>query len=173
MSGKNGLVNAKYIAYMGILLALSLTLTALEGIFTPILPVGIRIGLANIAVMTALMTLGWKSSLVIVVLKSAFVLLTRGLIASIMSISGGLLALIVIILLYKLTKSSILLISICGAISHNLGQILVACIITSSIKTIYYTPVLLIAGVLAGICTGLVLKIILPAIRHILEGVKL
>ena len=53
----------KHIATMGLLVALALVLTTLEGIFTPLLPVGIRLGLANIVVMFALFSFDSKSIL--------------------------------------------------------------------------------------------------------------
>ncbi|MEG0614433.1 MAG: Gx transporter family protein [Oscillospiraceae bacterium] len=156
--------NTKYLATMGILLAVALVMTLLEGLFAGFMPMGIRIGLANVAILFALFAFGGKSAFTIVILKAIFVFLTRGVTAFGMSLCGGILAFAVTFLLFKGKKSSILLISVCGAISHNLGQIILATIITNSINTLLYAPVLIISGTIAGICTGLVLKVVLPAI---------
>ncbi len=157
----------KYIAAMGLLTAIALVLTTLEGVFTPVLPVGIRLGLANVVVMFALLSFDAKSAFIIIMLKSLFVLLTRGITAFTMSLCGGILAFAIILLLYKKTKSSLVLMSVCGAVTHNFGQLAVAAYITHSINTLLYAPVLLIAGIIAGSCTAVVIKIVMPALKKI------
>ena len=157
----------KYIATMGLLVALALALTTLEGIFTAVLPVGIRLGLANVVVMFALLALDWKSAFTIIILKALFVFLTRGVTAFGMSLCGGILAFVIMLILYKKANSSLVLMSISGAVVHNLGQLIVAVFITGSINTLFYAPLLLIAGVAAGTCTAVVIKIVMPAILKI------
>lgn len=153
-----------YIALMGLLCALAMALTALEGIFTPVLPVGVRIGLANVVVLFALLALDTRSAFGIVLIKAGFVLLTRGVTSFGMSLCGGMLALFIMLFLYKKTGASVFRMSLAGAVTHNFGQLILAVIITNSINTLFYAPVLLIAGLGAGVCTAAILRVILPAI---------
>jgi heptaprenyl diphosphate synthase len=155
---------ASYVALMGILLGIAVMLTSLESIFSSFMPNGIRIGLSNIVIMLAVISINIPSAFALVLLKALFVLLTRGVTAGGMSLCGGLLAFGVTALLYKYTKNSYVIISIFSAIAHSAGQLLLAVIITESINTLYYLPVLIIASAAAGFCTGIVLNIILPHI---------
>ena len=76
------------VALMGLLFALSVVLSFLEGTLTPLLglPPGVKLGLANVVVMYALFFLGRGSAFTLVLLKSFFVLLTRGAMAGALSL---------------------------------------------------------------------------------------
>lgn len=164
-------MKSKYIALMGLLLAVALALSSIENIFTSVLPLGIRIGLANIVIMFAVIALDTKSAFILTILKSLFVFLTRGVTAFGMSICGGILSLVVILILYKKVNPSILLLSILGAIAHNIGQLFLASLITQNISTLLYGFILIIGGFSAGICTGIVLKIIIPYAERIKDRI--
>lgn len=86
---------------MGLLFALAMALSFLESLLPalPMLPPGIRLGLSNIVTMYALFVLGPVSGYTIAVLKSLFVLLTRGAVAAAMSASGGIASVTVMLLL--------------------------------------------------------------------------
>ena len=51
---------------------------------------------------------------------------------------------------------SIVTVSVLGGVCHNIGQIVVACLVTETIQLMYYLPALIISGVIAGIVVGLV-----------------
>ena len=55
----------------------------------------------------------------------------------------------------KTEKFSIYGISIAGGVMHNVGQLLVAAYVMQTAKIIYYMPVLLVAGTLAGAAIGI------------------
>ncbi|MCI1268437.1 MAG: Gx transporter family protein [Ruminococcus sp.] len=154
------------IALSGILLALACTLSYIESIVPLPLPLGAKPGLAGIVVMFAFMKIDFPSAATITVLKSAFVLLTRGFTASIMSASGGILSLAVMLMLFRFTKSSTVMISVCGAVTHNIGQIIAAGLIMGSLSSAAtYSPILIIAGCLTGSLTGFLLSLILKSCR--------
>ncbi|MCX7657806.1 MAG: Gx transporter family protein [Oscillospiraceae bacterium] len=157
---------AKKVALDGLLAAAAIALSMLDNIFAPVLPLGVKIGLANIAVMFALLLASPSSAFSITVLKSVFVLLTRGTTAFIMSFCGGILAFLAMLFLLK-KKASLSMTSIGGAVFHNTGQLLAAAAITKSIGTLFYFPVLLIAGILCGFFTAVVVKTIFPAMQKI------
>ena len=84
MSGKS-----RKIAVCGLLGALALALTLLEGMLPPIpgLPPGARPGLSNIVTMFAAGSLGLPYALAIALIKGVFAFLTRGVTAGLMSLS--------------------------------------------------------------------------------------
>lgn len=163
-SQNNKPVNIRRIALLGMLFALAIVLSLVESMLPIPLPIpGIRLGLSNIVVMFALFNLQKRDALVIAVLKAAFVLMTRGTIAGILSLSGGLVALGVMTLLLVLMrdKTTYLLISIAGAIFHNIGQIAAASVILETALWIYL-PVLLLSGIVTGFATSIILKLTAP-----------
>ncbi len=155
---------AKRISLLGLMFALAMVLSLIEGLFPIPIPVpGIRLGLANIVVMFALIYLKRSDALVLVILKAVFVAATRGTIAGSLSLAGGLLALGVMVLLFILfkDKSTYLLISISGAVFHNLGQITAASLILETALWIYL-PVLILSGLVTGFATSILLKTTSP-----------
>jgi heptaprenyl diphosphate synthase len=156
--------DAKRLALLGLLFALAIVLSFLESLLPNPVPVpGIRLGLSNIVVMFALLNLRKRDALVIVILKAVFVLATRGAVAGLLSLSGGLLALglMALILLLSREKATYLLISISGAVFHNIGQITAASII---LRTFLwpYLPILIISGIVTGFATSILLKLTSP-----------
>lgn len=155
----------------GLLYAISIVLVTVENSFPPIfaaLP-GIKLGLSNIVTMYALFFLNERQALLLAVLKSLFVFATRGAVAGILSLSGGILSLIVMLILMFVfrEKISYLLLSIFGAIFHNLGQLAAVSLIYTNLYMWAYLPVLLFAGVVAGIATAALLKLILPVLKKL------
>ena len=163
---------ARYAAVMGLLFAAASALNMLESAFSAFLPAGIRVGLSNIVIMAAILSLNLPSALVLVLLKAVLVLLTRGVTAGAMSLCGSLAAFAVTAFLFRKTAASYVLISVLGAFSHSLGQLLAAWGILGTAAVFAYAPVLAIASVITGICTGIVLKVIFPHIKRIIPDLK-
>lgn len=149
--------NKKY-ALIIIMVTNAILISFLES-FIPIpIPVpGIKLGLANIITMIAIVFLNWQDVLLIVIIRSFVVaILTRGVMMIAFSLSGGILSAIVMWLLYqKLSRFvSIKGVSIAGAIIHNSAQLLVASVMLGQAVVLYYLPVLLISAVVTGLITG-------------------
>ena len=79
------------IAFNGLLGTLALVLSAWEGMLPPIpvLPPGAKLGLSNLVTMYAAGTVGLGPALCIAILKGLFAGITRGFVAMLMSLSGG------------------------------------------------------------------------------------
>jgi len=161
--------NNKTLAFMSIMLALIMVLSIIERMVPPLpgFPPGSNLGLANIITMYCVFFLGAKRALGLAAMKSLFVLLTRGPIAGLLSFCGGFLSLGVIILLTALfrRKISYITISVFGAVSHNIGQMLMASILMNT-SVFYYLPVLIVTGVITGVATGVALTVILPVFHR-------
>ena len=155
----------------GLIFALALILTVIENSFPPLpLPVpGVKFGLSNIAVMYALFFLSKGQAYTIAILKALFVFATRGLIAALLSLCGGLfsLTLMLVILLLFRDRVSYLVISISGAVAHNIGQFVAITFIYTGFYLLAYLPLLLVSGVIAGIITATLLRFIIPALNRL------
>lgn len=156
------------VAFTGLLAALALSFSFLEGLIPPIpvLPPGAKLGLSNIVVLYAADSLGLPAALFLACLKGGFALLTRGVTAGLLSISGGVLSALVMWLLLQKTRASLSLVGVCGALSHNAAQLCAAWLLTSA-AVVFYLPFLVLFGVLTGLLTGLVLKLTLPPLQRI------
>lgn len=156
------------VAFTGLLAALALSFSFLEGLIPPIpvLPPGAKLGLSNIVVLYAAGSLGLPTALFLACLKGGFALLTRGVTAGLLSISGGVLSALVMWLLLQKTRASLSLVGVCGALSHNAAQLCAAWLLTSA-AVVFYLPFLVLFGVLTGLLTGLVLKLTLPPLQRI------
>lgn len=160
---------AKRIALLGILFALAMVLSIVEGFIPVPVPVpGVRLGLANIVVMFALLQLGRQDALGLTLLKAGFVAVTRGAMAGALSLAGGSLAFCVMALVLALAKdkTSYLLLSVSGAVFHNIGQILMASLILRTFLWPYF-PVLLLSGIATGFATSVLLKLTAPALQRL------
>ena len=134
------------IALIGLLGALALVLGILENLLPP-LP-------------------GMPAALFIAAIKGLFAFLTRGVSAGLMSLCGGLLSTLIMGILWKKTKFTPVFIGVCGAFGHNLAQLLVALWLTG-FGALGYIPALALYSVVCGICTGLLLQVLLPLLEKL------
>lgn len=123
-----------------------------------IVPVpGLKLGLANIVTLVALMRLQVADSVTILLVRILIMSAITGITTMLFSLGGGLLALIVMWLLTYLEgrSLSVIGISMAGAAAHNLGQVSVASLVMREpLLLVTYLPPLLITGLMTGILTG-------------------
>ena len=152
--------SVKRMTVFGLLIALAFVLSYLETLiplaaasfFVP----GMKIGLANIVVMVALYTLGYKDAFVLSVVRVLLVGFTFGNTVSMMySLAGGILSYVVMAILKKMNLFSMIPVSIAGGIFHNVGQICVAMLILENAGVWFHMPVLFVSGVITGLLIGL------------------
>lgn len=158
------------IALSGLLFALAMALSFVEGtLVIPGLMPGMKLGLANIVVMYALFFMGGKQALVLDLLKALFVFLVSGWTAGFLSLCGGLFSLLVMWVLYYHfpVQPTWFIRSVCGALAHNVGQLLGASVILSSAMSLYYAPVMLVFGLIMGSLTSITLRALLPALGRL------
>lgn len=149
----------KKVAYAGMMIALAFVFgyienVAIRDVFIP----GIKIGLANIVVIVALWKFGNKMAFTVSIIRVVLSGATYGNAYSfVYSVSGGMCALILMIVLKKYTNFSVKGVSVAGAVAHNVTQLLVAVILLGN-KWLFvsYLPLLLISGVIMGLVTGLI-----------------
>ena len=157
------------LTFMSLMLGVTIVFTTLESMLPPLplAPPGIRLGLANVATMYVLFFVGKKQALTLIILKTTFVILTRGAIAGLLSAAGGVLSILAMILLMSISKkASFILLSSAGAIAFNIGQIAAASLITRTNLLLLYWPLILIFGVMLGSITGKILEIVIPYLER-------
>ncbi len=143
---------------MAVLTAVALTVFIIEAQIPLAAPVpGMKLGLANIVTVYAMFRLGPRDTLLIlaarILLGSMF---AGGFSAMLYSLAGGLMCYLVMLLLRKcLTEKQIWVASVAGAMSHCVGQILVAVLMAGTWRIAFYLPILLAAAIPAGAFTGL------------------
>lgn len=169
---QQNITSTKRLVLTALLFGTSLVLSYVEGLF-PAVPVpGVKLGLSNVIVMYALFFLSKKQAFSIAILKGVFVFAVRGPIAGLLSLTGGILSLVAMIALSRITrgKASYLISSVTGAVFHNVGQFIVVSFIYSFGEIWIYLPWLIILGVAAGVVTSILLRVILPALQR--SGLK-
>ena len=117
---------------------------------------GVKMGLANIAVIFTLYKFGIKEAVAVSLIRIILVSMLFGTpISMLYSIAGATLSLTAMFLLKKLTPLGEVAVSVTGGISHNIGQIAMASIMLGTNVVGYYLPFLLLSGTLAGIAVGI------------------
>ena len=153
-------MGTKRLVLIALLTALALALQLIERSITfPILVPGVKLGLANVISLLAILLLGLKDAFLIVILRCLLGALFGGNpISFLFSVTGGLLSTLFMGLLWKkfFKYISIINISLVGAVCHNIGQLLIASIIVKDLRIYIYLPVLLVSGLITGYITGVI-----------------
>ena len=150
-----------------LLVALAMVLSWLESMVPLSLAVpGVKLGLANLVVIFTLYKLGLRQAAIISLVRVLLVTFTFGNAFSFAySLAGAALSLLVMLLLRKTGKFSMLGVSIAGGVCHNIGQILVAMAVLRTAELMWYLPALLAAGIAAGVCIGAVGALVTDRIK--------
>ena len=164
-------------AFWGVLSALALALSWAESFLAPMLnlPMGVKPGLSNIAVMMASAVLGLPAGLAVAAGKAVFAGLTRGLTAMLLSGAGGIVSALLVGLLLKfsiqhsvpsghgsyaafsITETGI---GMLGGAAHNMVQLLAAALLMGAPGVLWAAPALLLCGTLTGAVTGTAVKLL-------------
>lgn len=143
-------------AYIGVFSALAVVLGYLENMIPlPVNIPGVRIGLSNICIITALFMLGAPSAFFVALIKALVCgTLFWGMQGAVYALFGTMLSFAVMIALRKPGVFSPVGVSALGAVFHNFGQLAALYLFTGSFSVIYYMSVLGLSGVLMGALTG-------------------
>ena len=165
-------MNQKKLANLGLFAAVAIIFGYVESLipFFAGIP-GMKLGLANLAVLFILEKYTWKEaafvSVVRILVIGIFIIgfMFGNLFSILYSLAGAALSLTVMTVMKKKSDFSILGISVAGGVSHNIGQLLIACLITMTSGLIYYAPALLISGVITGLLIGTLTNEVLKRIH--------
>lgn len=164
-------MKAKKIATYGLLVALAFIFSYIESLipFNFAVP-GMKVGLANLVVITALYSMGAKEALILSVIRIILVGFTfRDPSTLMFSLAGGLLSWFLMVICQKLKLFSMVGVSIIGGVAHNVGQIAVAIVYINNLNLVYYLPFLLVMGVVTGTLIGILGSMIVKRLKNIVK----
>lgn len=157
------------IVYLSLLSALAIVLHTIDHYLSAPLPLGVKLGLANIIALVVIDVYGAKEMFIVNFFRVVISGLITGSIMSypfFMSCGGVFLSSIVLMLLKKLTSLPMVSTSIIAAVFHNIGQIIVLSFVLSSKAFMSYIFIMLASSIPTGIFTGLVAIEILKRIKR-------
>ena len=145
----------KKLTMLAMTMAVAMVLSYIESQIPAFVAVpGVKVGLANIAVIFALYRFGFKEACLVSFVRVLVMSMLFGLGAIFYSMAGAVLSLLGMVILKKTGIFSEISVSVAGGVLHNLGQIIAACIILETNAVKYYLPFLILSGVLAGAVIG-------------------
>lgn len=157
----------KRLARLSMLLAIAIIMGYLEALIpiSPGLP-GMKIGLANYIIVLTLYLFSGLDAVIINILRIFVVgFLFSNLSMIVYSFAGALGSLTAMILLKKSGWFSKYGVSAIGGMMHNLGQFAVASFIMGFHAVLWYLPILMIAGLIAGLVIAFLVSITEKRIR--------
>lgn len=151
-------METRKVVHMGMLIALAMVLSFIESQIPAFIAVpGLKLGLANIAVVFALYRLGFREALGVSLIRVVLsAILFGSVVSGLYSAAGAVLSLAGMALLKKTGFFGTVGVSVSGAVLHNLGQIGIACLILRTQALVYYLPFLILSAVAAGVVIGIV-----------------
>lgn len=162
-------MKSKQVSRYALLIALAMVLSWLESLvpISAAVP-GMKLGLTNLVVIFALFRMRSVDAAIISFVRVLLVSFTFGnAYAFAYSIAGAVLSLLIMLALKKSGRFSTVGVSIAGGVGHNLGQIIVAALVLETEKIFFYLPVLMVSGMAAGVCIGLLGGIITERLKKI------
>lgn len=166
MNGKS-----KKVAFFALLVALAFVFSYLESLipFHFGIP-GIKLGLANLVVVTALYTVGEKQAFAVSVIRIILSGLTFGGVFSLVySLAGGILSFLAMLIAKRCRALSVTGVSVIGGSIHNIGQLIAAAIVMETPSIAYYLPVLLLSGAVTGAVIGVVSNLIINRLDKVIK----
>lgn len=139
---------------VGVLAALALMLGYLET-FIPIPIPGVKLGLANVAILLSFLRLDARAAFFVMLVK----VLAQGLLFGspltlAFSLAGSLLAYCLMAALAKIPSMHPVMVSVCGAVAHTAGQMLVAAALLGTRLVWFAAPLLMASSIGAGALCG-------------------
>ena len=149
-------MNTRKLTTLAITVTLAMALSFLESQIPPLMAIpGVKLGLANVAVIFALYRFGAREAAAVSALRVFLVgLLFGSFVSTLYSIVGAILSFVVMLLLRRFKIFSEVGVSVAGGVCHNIGQIAVACVLLETNVILYYLPFLLLSGTVAGVGVG-------------------
>lgn len=159
-------IKPRAVAMLGICAAIAMVLSYLESLIPLSFAVpGIKLGLANIAVVFVLYKLGAKEAVLVSLIRIVWMAILFGNVMTLAySVCGAALSLTAMILLKRTDRFSTVGVSVVGGILHNAGQILAAMLLMETAQIVYYLPILCVSGIGAGVAIGIVSAILVKRV---------
>ena len=160
----------KKLALMAVLTAIALTIFMLEAQLPAPVPIpGVKLGLANIVTLTAMLILGRREAGAILAARIVMGAVFAGNPSTMLySAAGGVLAYAAMCLLVGVVPEKRLwAVSAVSAVAHNMGQLLACVLVVKTPGVFIYAPALIVSGVITGVFTGFGAMYLVRALRKL------
>lgn len=160
----------KKLALMAVLTAIALTIFMLEAQLPAPVPIpGVKLGLANIVTLTAMLILGRREAGAILAARIIMGAVFAGNPSAMLySAAGGVLAYAAMCLLVGVVPGKRLwAVSAVSAVAHNMGQLLACVLVVKTPGVFIYAPALIVSGVITGVFTGFGAMYLVRALRKL------
>lgn len=158
-------------AVLGMLCAAALILSYVESLIPFFMGIpGMKLGLANAAIVTILYLYSWKEAALVNVVRITVVSLLFGSVFSAaFSTAGAALSLLCVQLLKRSGWFSPAGVSVAGGVAHNAGQVLIAAVIVENVRIGYYFIPLAISGIVTGALIGVISELLIPRLLPLVK----
>ncbi len=159
----------KRLTLLGLSVAVAMILSYIEFLLPPIYSAvpGIKLGLANIAIIFVLYRSGIKEALIVSFIRICLSALLFGSILTLAySAAGSVLSMGVMFALKRLSIFSTVGVSVGGGVFHNVGQILMATLLLGTKEIGYYMIILAVTGTVSGVFVGVAGALMLKYIKN-------
>ncbi len=162
------MAKTRKLALMALFVAIALTIFMIESQLPPIAPIpGVKLGLANVVTLTAMLHLGRNEAGDILVVRILMGAVFAGSPASLLySAAGGFLAyLVMCVTVKRFAENQLWIVSALAGMAHNAGQLLACVLIVQTPGVFAYAPILAASGVITGCFTGFAAMYLTRALR--------
>ncbi len=152
--------NLKRTCILSMLLAMAIVLNMVETLIPIFIP-GVKLGLANIIILIMLYEFKPTEALIVNLLRIIIVGLIRSTLLSptfLMSLTGGILSYLLMLLFSRGKIFSPIGVSVLGAVGHTVGQIVIAIILLDTTAVVYYLPLIALLSVFTGVFSGILAR---------------
>ena len=162
------MAKTKKLALMALLTAIALTVFVIENQIPAPVPIpGVKLGLANIVTLVAMVLLGRRDAGAVLLVRILMGAMFAGSPSTLLfSAAGGALAYAVMCLTVGLCPEKLLwVVSALAGLAHNAGQLLACVLVVKTPGVLAYAPILAVSGILTGIFTGLAAMVLLRRLK--------
>ena len=157
-------MKTKKLVLLALLDAIALTIFMVEAQIPALVPIpGIKIGLSNIVTVFTVFAIGpWEGAAVLFVRIFLGAVFAGNFSSILYSGAGGLCAILMTMLLRKILNKKQLWVAGCmGAVTHSIGQMVMAIFVTGTPSLAVYLPVMIACSIVTGLFTGLCAQVLI------------
>jgi len=162
--------SSAFVARTALLTAAASVLGYVETVMLPVMPVpGMRLGLANLAVLLALVLLGASGALIVSIARVLIVGLATGALfgpTSLLALAGAVVAWGAMLLAVRLGRGAFspIGVSLAGSFAHVIAQLAVASLMVGALHPFALAPISLAAALGAGAAIGYSARLLLSRV---------
>lgn len=156
---------------LGLYTAMALIIFMVEQAFPMLTPLPfLKLGLSNVITLLVLALYHPKDAFLVLLMRIVLASIFAGQgVYFLYSMFGGMACFLAEVIVYRLLRGqAIWLVSIFGAVFHNLGQMLAGVLLMGN-AIFLYLPYFVLAGVLTGLMTGVLAAALIPRLKKILK----